>query len=80
MKLCIKIYFLFLFFRQINQMVTKTDILMGLVPMFHGYGLLIICLCLSIGSKVVVLKYFDEELFLKSLEVQKVCIKLISFN
>lgn len=61
-------------------MVTKTDTLMVLVPMFHGYGLLIICLCLSIGSKVVVLKYFDEELFLKSLEVQKVCIKFISFN
>ncbi|CAH1733227.1 uncharacterized protein LOC114129932 [Aphis gossypii] len=58
----------------INQMVTKTDTLMGLVPMFHGYGLLIICLCMSIGSKVVVLKYFDEELFLKSLEVQKVSV------
>jgi len=61
-------------------MVTKTDTLMGLVPMFHGYGFLIICLCLSIGSKVVVLKHFDEELFLKSLEVQKVCIKFIGFN
>lgn len=53
---------------------------MGLVPMFHGYGLLIICMCMSIGSKVIVLKYFDEELFLKSIEVQKVCITFICFN
>lgn len=53
---------------------------MGLVPMFHGYGLLIICMCLSIGSKVIVLKYFDEELFLKSIEAQKVCIQLYSFS
>jgi len=53
---------------------------MGLVPMFHGYGLLVMCMCMSIGSKVIVLKYFDEELFLKSIEVQKVCIKFVSFN
>lgn len=58
----------------INTFVTKTDTLMGLVPMFHGYGLLIICLCLSIGSKVIVLKYFDEKLFLKSIEVQKITV------
>uniref|UniRef100_A0A2H8TDR8 Luciferin 4-monooxygenase n=1 Tax=Melanaphis sacchari TaxID=742174 RepID=A0A2H8TDR8_9HEMI len=58
----------------INKFVTKTDTLMGLMPMFHGYGLLIICLCLSIGSKIIVLKYFDEELFLKSIEVHKISI------
>lgn len=60
-----------------NTLVTKTDTMMGLVPMFHGYGLLIICMCMSVGSKVIVLKYFDEELFLKSIEVQKVCLNLL---
>lgn len=45
---------------------------MGLVPMFHGYGLLVMCMCMSFGNKVVVLKYFDPDLFLKSIEVQKV--------
>jgi len=80
LKLCIKIYFYFLFFSHISKFVTKTDTLMGLVPMFHGYGLLIMCMCMSIGSKVIVLKYFDEELFLKSIEDQKVCITFISLN
>ncbi|XP_060857878.1 uncharacterized protein LOC132935368 [Metopolophium dirhodum] len=58
----------------ISEFVTKTDTLMGLVPMFHGYGLLVMCMCMSIGSKVIVLKYFDEELFLKSIEVQKITV------
>lgn len=80
MKLCIKIYFNFLISSYIDKFTTKTDTLMGLVPMFHGYGLLVMCMCMSIGSKVIVLKYFDEELFLKSIEVQKVCIKFVSFN
>uniref|UniRef100_A0A2S2NIC6 Luciferin 4-monooxygenase n=1 Tax=Schizaphis graminum TaxID=13262 RepID=A0A2S2NIC6_SCHGA len=61
----------------VNKFATIDDIMMGLVPMFHGYGLLIICLCMSIGSKVIVLKYFDEELFLKSIEVQKISILFV---
>lgn len=48
---------------------------MGLVPMFHGYGLLIICICFELGNKVIVLKQFDEDLFLKSIEIHKVCME-----
>lgn len=50
-----------------------SDVLMGLIPMFHGYGVLVNCSCMSVGSKLIVLKYFDKELFLKSIYVQKVC-------
>lgn len=56
--------------------LTDSDVLMGLVPMFHGYGMLLICFCMTLGCKIVILKYFEEELFLKSIEVHKVCIKL----
>lgn len=55
-----------------HSFVNSYDTLMGLVPMFHGYGLLVICMCMSFGSKVIVLKYFDPDLFLKSIETHKV--------
>lgn len=56
---------------------------MGLIPMFHGYGLLLNCICMSLGTKLIVLKYFSDELFLKSIDMYKVSIyycmhKLIS--
>lgn len=57
--------------------MNSSDTLMGLIPMFHGYGLLVMCMCMSFGSKVVVLKYFDGDLFLKSIEIQKVFMHFI---
>lgn len=53
---------------------------MGLVPMFHGYGLLLMCICMSIGSKIIILKFFDESLFLKCIEFQKVFLNLINLQ
>lgn len=65
-----------LYFRY-NTFVNDSDVLMGLVPMFHGFGFLVICMCISTGSKIVVHKYFDENVFLKSIEIQKVCMNCI---
>lgn len=53
---------------------------MGLVPMFHGYGLFLMCICMSIGSKIIILKFFDENVFLKSIEFQKVFLNLINLH
>ncbi|VVC29735.1 AMP-binding, conserved site,AMP-binding enzyme, C-terminal domain,AMP-dependent synthetase/ligase [Cinara cedri] len=58
----------------INPFSNDSDILMGLVPMFHGYGFLVICMTMSIGCKLVVLKYFDGDLFLNSIEAQKITV------
>lgn len=67
------------YFSYINTFVKDSDVLMGLIPMFHGYGFLVICICMSVGSKLIVHKYFDENLFLKSIEVHKVCMNFIDF-
>lgn len=63
-------------FSYIHSFVSHSDVLMGLMPMFHGYGVLVNCSCMSVGCKLIVLKYFDKELFLKSIYVQKVCTDL----
>lgn len=53
--------------------MNHSDVSLGLIPMFHGYGMLVNCSCMTVGGKLIVLKYFDRELFLKSIHVQKVC-------
>lgn len=55
-------------FSEIHKLVNDSDILMGLVPMFHEYGLLIMCMCMKIGSQLIVHKKFEADLFLKSIE------------
>lgn len=45
---------------------------MGLIPMFHGYGFLVNCMTMAIGCKLIVHKYFNEELFLNSIDVYQV--------
>ncbi|XP_050531474.1 luciferin 4-monooxygenase isoform X2 [Daktulosphaira vitifoliae] len=58
----------------LNSFIVKTDIMNGLVPMFHGYGLLVMCLSMALGSKVIVFKYFEENLFLKSIDDHKITV------
>lgn len=68
-----KIYnILILFFSNLDSSMNSSDVLMGLIPMFHGYGFLLNCLSISLSTKLIVLKYFDEDLFLKSIEIHKV--------
>lgn len=52
--------------------MSNTDIMTGFIPMFHGYGLLLLCLCMEVGSKFIVLKYFEKDSFLQSIQNFKV--------
>ncbi|XP_050438535.1 uncharacterized protein LOC126844403 isoform X2 [Adelges cooleyi] len=57
-----------------KSFVNEKDVLMGLVPMYHGYGVLVMNLCMSIGSKTILIKFFEGNLYLKSIEDYKITV------
>ena len=49
------------------------DILLGILPFFHIYGLVVALLTgLSAGTKIVTIPRFQEEPFLKTIETYRV--------
>jgi acyl-CoA synthetase (AMP-forming)/AMP-acid ligase II len=52
--------------RAVEADMTKDDVLLGLLPMFHIYGMIVILNAgLYIGSKIVTIPKFDPEVFLR---------------
>jgi 4-coumarate--CoA ligase len=50
----------------------KTDVFLGILPFFHGYGLVTNFFALVLNQKIVVIKRFREELFLKAIQDHKI--------
>ncbi|RZC42565.1 luciferin 4-monooxygenase, partial [Asbolus verrucosus] len=50
----------------------KSDSFLGILPFFHGYGLTTNFFALALGQKIVVIKKFEEKLFLKSIQDHKI--------
>jgi acyl-CoA synthetase (AMP-forming)/AMP-acid ligase II len=48
------------------------EVFMVVLPMFHAYGFMCQLISINIGSKAVVIKQFEEELFLRSIQNYKV--------
>lgn len=56
-------------------MVTEDDTLLTLLPLFHGFGMVVISFfALCGGSKVVTVPNFEPKFFLQTLEQEKVYI------
>lgn len=53
-------------------MTPSKNIILSVIPLFHGYGLLILLQALVNGYSIVNVKKFDGELFLSSIERYKV--------
>lgn len=45
---------------------------LGLLPFFHGYGLITNLMALTTRQTIIVMARFEEELFLKSIEKYKI--------
>lgn len=59
----------------IDPRVTKIsddEVMLGLIPFFHGYGFALLILSLTVKTKIIVMSMFDETLFLESLQNYKV--------
>lgn len=52
--------------------INDTDVLLGFLPFYHGYGFGLLLLAIEKGIKVVVMPKFEENLFLSSIETHKV--------
>lgn len=52
--------------------INGTDVLLGLLPFYHGYGFGLLLLAVEKGIKVVVMPKFEENLFLSSIETHRV--------
>lgn len=64
---------IFFYFRDPAQSGTRqTDVLLGLIPFFHGYGWGTMLLCLAGKVKIVVMSMFDERQFLEAIQNYKV--------
>lgn len=62
--------------RKILQ-VTEDDTSLGILPFFHIYGMCPVMMGVLVdGGKLVTLPKFDPEMFLKSLDSQKVAFSL----
>ena len=53
------------------------DVLLGLLPMYHIYGLVIVLFgCIAKGAKLIMLPKFEPQTFLESIQKHKVRIML----
>ncbi|EFA06717.1 Luciferin 4-monooxygenase-like Protein [Tribolium castaneum] len=52
--------------------VQKADTFLGILPFFHGFGLVTNFFALVQGEKIVVIKRFEEKLFLKAVQDYKI--------
>lgn len=58
---------------------TGEEVLMGLLPFYHIYGLMVVqFLSLAMGAKVIVHPRFDAEQFLKSIQDYRVSTRVFS--
>ncbi|XP_022913006.2 luciferin 4-monooxygenase-like [Onthophagus taurus] len=51
---------------------TKADITLGLLPIYHVYGLFVVIMSILEDRKVVLLKKFEPQLFLKTIQNYKI--------
>ncbi|KAL1459655.1 hypothetical protein WDU94_011614, partial [Cyamophila willieti] len=56
------------------QLINFRPVVMALVPFFHGYGLLLMLLSMTLQTKLVVLPHFEPDLFLSSIEKYKISV------
>jgi acyl-CoA synthetase (AMP-forming)/AMP-acid ligase II len=47
-------------------------VILSLLPMFHAYAFMVQLILLSNGAKAVIMRKFDEKLFLSSIQNYKV--------
>lgn len=60
-------------FRGKNQLnITKECVILGLLPLYHGYGCFLLLAAFLIGATFVVLPKFENGLFLSSIQNYKV--------
>lgn len=52
----------------------NNDVILGLIPFFHGYGYGVMILSIILKIKLVVMSMFQEQLFLESIQKHKVSI------
>lgn len=52
--------------------IKNTDVLLGILPFYHGYGLGLLLLAIERCTKVVIMPKFEENLFLSSIETHRV--------
>ena len=56
------------------------DVLLGLLPFYHIYGLVVVQFgALSQGARLITLPKFDPMTFLESIQKQKVSLSWLSF-
>lgn len=51
---------------------------LGLIPFFHSYGFHVALISIVDGSKVIVLKKFDEDVFLKAIQDHKITVLAVA--
>ncbi|XP_069682902.1 luciferin 4-monooxygenase-like [Periplaneta americana] len=57
----------------------SSEIALGLPPFCHAYGLLLVLMCLCEGAKVVIMRKFNPDHFIKSIEEHKItCLYLVA--
>lgn len=68
----------YFFFRdpQITGGPNESDVLLGLIPFFHGYGWGMLLVALAAKAPIVVMSMFDETLFLETIQNYKVSLEL----
>uniref|UniRef100_A0A8D8UD43 Luciferin 4-monooxygenase n=1 Tax=Cacopsylla melanoneura TaxID=428564 RepID=A0A8D8UD43_9HEMI len=57
-----------------SPLFTIRPVVMALVPFFHGYGLLLMLLSMTLQTKLAVLSHFEPHLFLSSIEKYKISV------
>lgn len=62
---------------QKGRYIHSDDVVLGLLPFFHAFGLVVLLIALAVGTKVVVMPRFDGDLLLNSIEKHKVTVLYI---
>lgn len=50
----------------------KQSVILGLLPLFHGYGYGLLMVSVIVGNQIVLLPKFEEKLFLSTVQTYKV--------